>query len=124
MATALWVPGRIGCIERDSFQLKPSTRTALTQGAVPPLVSRTGDVSAPIEAAFRTNPSDGQFRAFEQWFKVDLANGALPFAIDLWLWNKMRRVRARFQGNWRAQRVAFDSWQVAGAFEIERESIT
>ena len=122
--TALWDPARFGCIERDSFQLQPSTRIATTSGDVPPRVSKAGDYGAPISATFNSYPTAAQFAAFEQWVQFDLAAGALPFQIDLWLWNKSQRVRARLQGMYKAQRITFDAWQVGGSFEIERQGVT
>jgi hypothetical protein len=121
--TALWEPAQFGCIERDSFQLHRSTRIAVTVGDVPPIVSRHADLGAPVQASWTTNPSDAQYRTFSQWVENDLARGALAFLIDLWLWDRVQRVRARLQGPYDAQRMAFDSWQLRGTFEIEGEEI-
>jgi hypothetical protein len=122
--TALYNPANFGCIDRDTFQLKPSTRTVLTAGDIPRRVVKTGDVMAPLEASFTSSPTDKQYGAFWQWVKFDLAGAALPFLIDLYLWNAPQRVRARFIGPLKAQRVDFTGWVVSGVFEIERESVT
>ena len=76
-----------------------------------------------LPATFTTFPSESQLGAFQQWFKVDLAQGALPFLIDLWLYNSFQRVRARFVGTYKAQCVGPKAWQMSGAFEIERQGI-
>ena len=81
-------------------------------------------MAAPLEATFQTTQTYAQFAAFTQWHKYDLAGGARPFEIDLWLWGQTRRVRARFIAAWKSQRDAFNTYRTAGSFEIERESIT
>ena len=121
--TEYWDPHRYGCIARDSFTLRPSSRIELTKGGDPLVRSKKGDVRAPIVAGFSTTQSFAQYTAFTQWYRFDLAGGARPFLIDLWMWGKVRRVRARFTGAWKAKRAAFDSWQMQCSFEIERESI-
>ena len=122
--TALYDPQLYGCIERDSFQLQPSTRILITPGNVPPQAARSGDfLAAPIQASFNTYPSAAQFADFEQWVIYELSCGARPFQIDLWLYNNFQRVRARLSGAYQAKRVAFDCWQVSGAFEIERDGL-
>lgn len=121
--TAYYVPARFGCLERDSFQLQGSTRILVTASDVPRRQSKSGDEYAPLAATFTINPTAAQFEAFTQWFRYDLAGGALPFLIDLWLWNVSQRVRARFQGSYNAKQTDPDRWQLSGVFEIERQSV-
>jgi hypothetical protein len=124
MAAPYWSPAHLGCIERDSFSLHPSNRTALTSVACPPIRSKKADAAGPITATLQTNQTLAQWSAFKQWFRVDLASGARPFYIDLWLWDRTRRVRARFVGPWTSSRSLYDSFVTQGTIEIERESIT
>jgi len=98
-------------------------RTALTSVDVAPIQSKKADVRAPLEASFSTHQSYAQHAAFVQWHRFDLAGGARPFLIDLWLWDRVRRVRVRLLGAWQAQRELYDSYELSGTFEIERESI-
>jgi hypothetical protein len=123
MALQVWSTKSFGCIERDSFRLRPVPRIAVTSLDVSPMVAKRADVAAPIEASFQLTQSRAQHAAFTQWHKYDLAGGARPFLIDLWLWNQVRRVRARFLGEWRAKREGFYVYVLTGTFEIERESL-
>lgn len=121
---AYWSTQALGCIERDTFQLHPVNRTTLTQKGGPPVRSKKTDVAAPITASIQTHQTRAQWTAFTQWHRIDLSGGAKPFYIDLWLWNRTRRVRARFVGSWRSQRELFDSFTTQATIEIERESLT
>jgi hypothetical protein len=124
MSAPFWSPSHLGCIERDSFRLHPANRTVLSSLSVPPATSKKGDAAAPITATLQTNQSLAQYSAFVQWHRVDLACGARPFYIDLWLWDKARRVRARCVTPWRASRSLYNSFVTQVTVEIERESIT
>ena len=124
MPIPFWSPQALGCVERDSFQLHPANRTVLSSISTPPARSKRGDGAAPITAALQVNQTHAQWSAFTQWHKVDLAQGARPFVIDLYLWDHTRRVRARFVGPWRANRSLYDSFKLQATIEIERESIT
>lgn len=123
MATPYWSAQHLGCIDRDSFQLRPMPRTALTQSVGPPTKAKRADVAAPITAQITAQQTFAQWTAFTQWYRVDLAGGALPFAIDLWLWDRVRRVRARFVNPWRVKRDSWNALQLSATIEIERESI-
>jgi hypothetical protein len=118
-----WNPADIGCIERDSFRLHPVRRTALTALEPNPARTKKADVRAPITASFEVRQNRAQWSAWTQWYRYDLAGGALAFTVDLWLWNRVRRVCARIQGGVRSQRVSADIYVLGGTFEIEREGI-
>jgi hypothetical protein len=72
----------------------------------------------------QANQSLAQHTAFTQWHRNDLAGGVRPFYIDLWLWDRTRRVRARFVAPWRASRSMHNAFVTQVTLEIERESIT
>lgn len=124
MPVPFWSAAKFGCIERDSFALHPSNRTALTSIAGPPMRTKKSDAAAPITATLSCNQTLAQWSAFTQWHRVDLAVGARPFVIDLWLYDHTRRVRARFVGPWSATRMLFDAFVLHATIEIERESIS
>lgn len=118
-----WNPAAIGCIERDSFTLHPVRRTALTALESIPTRTKKANVRAPITASFEVRQNRAQWTAWAQWHRYDLAGGALAFTVDLWLWDRVRRVRARIQGGVSSQRVNADTYVIGGTFEIEREGI-
>jgi hypothetical protein len=124
MAAPFWSPSHLGCVERESFQLHPNNRTVLSSLANPPRRSKKGDTAGPITASMQVNQTLAQWSAFVQWHRNDLSGGARPFYIDLWLWDRTRRVRARFVGPWRASRSLHNAFATQCTVEIERESIT
>lgn len=119
----VWDSDVLGCIERDTFRLDPMPRTEITMVGDGPFYSRTGDRRAPITAHFQTWQTYPQQKSFWQFYHLDLAGGALPFAIDLWLWDRVRRVRVHFIGQFTTRYQDDYMRLTAGAFEIERESI-
>jgi hypothetical protein len=123
MTTPYWSASHLGCIERDSFQLHPGNRTVLSSLTGAPTRSKKSDAAAPITASINVNQSLAQWSAFTQWHRNDLASGARPFYIDLWLWDRTRRVRAKFVGPWQARRSLHDAFMLQFVVEIERESI-
>lgn len=120
---ALWDSAAFGCLDRGTFRLDPAPRTAISSIGEGRFYSKTADRRAPLTAHFQTRQTFAQQKAFWQWYYNDLAGGALPFEIELWLWDRERTVRAHFIGALTSQYNEFDSRQTAGTFEIERESI-
>lgn len=122
--TQRWDTARLGCITRDSVEVRPNARTAQTRAGGLPIQSKTADVRAPLVVKFESVQTRAQFANFRQWVQFDLAGGARPFVVDLWLYGQVRRVRARMLASWTATRSAFNSWVTDGHFEIERESMS
>lgn len=119
----IWDSGEFGCIELSTFRLDPAARTAFTNVGTGRFYSRTADRRAPITAHFQTWQTLGQQKSLWQWYHLDLFGGALPFQIELPLWNQARTVRARFMGGFTTRYQDDDLRLTAGTFEIERESI-
>lgn len=118
-----WDTAAFGCLELSTFRLDPAARTAFTNVGTGRFYSRTADRRAPISAHFQTWQTFPQQKAFWQWYHLDLYGGALPFAIDLWLWDRDRTIRAHFIGQVTTRYQDDDLRLTAGTFEIERESI-
>jgi len=123
MTTPYWSPDQLGCIDRDSFRLKPTRRTVLTTVEISRTQSKKGDVRAPLTASFTVNQNRGQQAAMAQWVRFDLAGGALPFIVNVWLWNISRPVRARMMAPLQTRQIDDFNFATSGTFEIERESI-
>ena len=120
---SVWDNAVLGCVERDSFRLDPMQRTAITVIGAGNFYSRRADVRAPITAHFQTWQTLAQQKSLWQWYHNDLAGGALPFEIALWLWDRTRTVRAHFIAQFTTRYQDDDLRLTAGSFEIERESI-
>lgn len=118
-----WDSEVFGCIERDTFRLNPLPRTEISVVGEGRFYSRTGDRRAPLTAHFQTWQTYPQQKSFWQWYHNDLWGGALPFRIELWLWDRWRTVRAHFIGNFTTRYQDEFLRLTAGTFEIERESI-
>lgn len=118
-----WNTAQFGCIVRDAASVVSRMRTALTSALPSPMVSRKGDTSAPLEMTFAIDVSETGWRAWQQWVTYDLADGVLPFYLFLPWGVAQPRVRARLMGPYQAQRLDAGRWSVAGALQIERESL-
>ena len=123
MALAQW-KSAFGCLIRDETAFRSLLRTALSGSLPAPFVSRTADVSAPLEVRFALEMGNAAFAAWEQWYVYDLHDGALPFQMFLPWGTAQPSIRARLLGDWSARRTP-DAlrWMVNGALEIERESL-
>jgi len=122
-ALPAWNTAAFGCIVRESVDVRSLLRTQLSGSFPAPFLSRSADSSAPIELSFGLDMSDAQFRAWQQWYVYDLNDGSLPFSMFLPWGTEQPSVRCRLLGDWSANRVRGDRWQVGGAIEIERESL-
>lgn len=123
MALPQWNVAAFGCLIRDEVQLRSLLRTQLSASLPAPFLSRKADMSAPVELDFSAEMTDGEFRAWEQWFTYDLYDGTLPFTMFL-PWGPVQpQVRCRLVSAWQAQRLEGARWKVNGVMEIERESL-
>lgn len=118
-----WDSAAFGCLDRATFRLDPAPRTAISTVGAGRFYSRTADRRAPLTAHWQTWQTFAQQKALWQWYYNDLVEGALPFQVPLWLWDRTRVVRAHFAGAFTTRYQAFDFRLTAGTFEIERESI-
>jgi len=95
-------------------------RTQVSASLPEPFASRKADTSAPVNVSFGIDVTEAGWRAWQQWFTYDLADGALSFYIYLPWGTVTPQVRARLIGQWRAQRDGGGRWQISGVMELER----
>jgi hypothetical protein len=115
-----WNTPLFGCLTRDNTNVESVLRTTLSASLPEPFVSRKADTSAPVNVTFGIDVSEAGWRAWQQWYTYDLADGVLSFYLYLPWGTLQPRVRARLIGAWHASRVAGLRWQVTGLMEIER----
>ena len=123
MALPEWNVRVFGCLIRDEVQLQSLLRTQLSASMPAPFVSRAADQAAPLEVTFGIEVSEAGFRAWQQWFTYDLYDGSLAFTMFLPWGTKQPEVHCRLSSDWTAQRLDANRWHVAGAMQIERESL-
>lgn len=119
-AIPAWDSQLFGCLTRDNTNVESVMRTVTSASLPLPWVSRKGDTSAPLVVSFAVDMSDAGFRAFQQWFTYDLADGVLSFTLYL-PWGLLQpQVRARLTSEWRAERQDAGRWLLSGTMELER----
>lgn len=119
-----WDVASFGCIERDTTKVNPAQRTEMSTLGTGRFYSATADRRAPITVHFQAWQTFAQQRALWQWYHNDLHGGALPFRVELWLWDRIRFVRAHFVGGFTSRHDQhYDMRLTAGTFELERESL-
>jgi len=123
MALPQWNTSAFGCLLREGTQFLSLMRTVCTDALPAPIVTRTGDVSAPVQLTFGIRLTDAQFRAWSQWVTYDLNDGSLPFTMYVPWGTEQILVRCRLIESWAAGRMNSHTWQVRGAMELERESL-
>jgi len=115
-----WDARLFGCLTRDNTNVESVLRTQVTANMPLPWVSRKADTSAPLQLAFAIDVDEPGWRAWQQWFTYDLADGSLSFTIYLPWGTKQPRVRARLMGGWVAVRQDDQRWLISGTMELER----
>jgi hypothetical protein len=115
-----WDARLFGCLTRDNTNVESVMRTQVSASLPIPWVSRKGDTSAPLQLQFAIDVDDPGFRAWQQWWTYDLADGSLSFTLYLPWGTRQPRVRARLMNAWRAQRLDSARWTIAGVMELER----
>lgn len=123
MALPQWNTNAFGCLLREEAQIVSLMRTVCTDALPAPIVTRTGDVSAPVQMGFGLQLSDAQFRSWSQWTTYDLNDGSLPFTMHIPWGTEQPLVRCRLIQSWVAHRINSQTWNVRGTMEIERESL-
>lgn len=123
MALPQWNTNAFGCLLPEGTEFLSLMRTVCTDALPAPIVTRTGDVSAPVQFSFAIQLSDGEFRAWVQWVTYDINDGALPFTMYVPWGPDQVMVRCRLIESWVASRMNSQTWTVRGAMELERESL-